>query len=143
VIQAQILGNPVPFARPRFSGKRAYQAPVYAAWKAGAALQLRAAARGQSFARQPLALEVNVYHPRPATRPAHADRPIWSAGGCCYAITRSDLDNHIKAVCDALQDAGIIADDRWIVHIVAWSWYAPTLGPVGVGVTLAPLLGLG
>lgn len=137
---ASIPGTPIPFARPRFAGKRGYQDPTYAAWKRGAALILRAALHGgPAFPRQPLALEVHVYHPRPKVRPAHVDRLTWSAGGCCYAITRSDLDNHVKAVCDALQDAGVIADDRWIVHIVATNWYAPTFGAVGVDVSITPL----
>ena len=137
---ATIPGTPVPFARPRFNGARGYQDPTYDAWKRSAALILRAALHGgPAFVRQPLALEVNVYHPRPKVRPAHVDRLTWSAGVCCYAITRMDLDNCIKAVADALQDGGVIGDDRWIVQLVAWSWYAPTFGAVGVDVSITQL----
>ena len=138
-LRATIPGPPVPFARPRFSAGRGYQDPAYAAWKRGAALILRAAGGGRSLARQPLALEVHVFHPRPKARPAHVDRLTWSAGVCCYAITTKDLDNIIKAVADALQDGGVIADDRWLVQIVGTSWYAPIYGAVGVDVSITQL----
>ena len=137
---ATIPGPAVPCARPRFSAGRGYQDPAYAAWKRCAALILRAALKGApAFVRQPLALEVHVFHPRPKTRPSHVDRLTWSAGVCCYAITTKDLDNITKAVCDALQDGGVIADDRWIVQLVAWSWYAPSFGAVGVDVSITTL----
>ena len=137
---ATIPGPAVPFARPRFNGGRGYQDPTYAAWKRKAALILRAALKGgPAFAREPLALGVHVFHPRPKARPSHVDRLTWSAGVCCYAIARMDLDNCIKAVADALQDGGVIADDRWLVHIVGTSWYAPTFGAVGVDVSITQL----
>lgn len=135
---ATIPGRAIPFARPRFSGGRGYQDPAYAAWKRGAALILcrACAAQGGQLARQPLALEVTLYRPRPVKRPEGIDALTWKSGIACLAIGRSDLDNHVKAVCDALVDSGTIADDRWIVHLVAWSWYAPSKGAVGVDVTL-------
>jgi Holliday junction resolvase RusA-like endonuclease len=37
---------------------------------------------------------------------------------------RGDLDNRLKAVCDALVQGGAIEDDRKIVHLVA-SWQPP------------------
>lgn len=139
-ILATIPGPAIPFARPRFSAGRGYQDPAYAAWKRCAALILRAAGGGRPLSRQPLALEVTLYRERPKARPEGVDAATWKMGIACLAIGRSDLDNHVKAVADALVDSGVIADDRWIVHIVATSWYAPSFGAVGVDVSITPLM---
>jgi Holliday junction resolvase RusA-like endonuclease len=131
---ATILGPPVPFARPRFVRGRVFQEPRYAAWRERAALAVRAAAVASScgvLARQPLELRVYVYHQRPARRPEGIERGAWrSTVTPCPAITRCDLDNVIKACGDAVQGSGVIADDRWLVRVVASSYYAmPGEGP--------------
>jgi Holliday junction resolvase RusA-like endonuclease len=137
LLAAFIPGDPVPFARPRFNHGRAFQSPEYAAWKRGAALILRAAMAGRPrIERQPLYLVVEVYHSRPTARPEHVDADEWRLGLAAWAITRSDTDNHVKAVGDALQDGGVIEDDRWIARIEASSQYAPRGGRAGVNVVL-------
>ena len=138
---AFIPGRPVPFARPRFNGGRGYQDPTYAAWKRGAAFILRAAAAGEPvISRQPLALRVEVYHPRPQARPSHVPHDAWKAGTATWAICRSDTDNIGKAVMDALQDSRAIEDDRWVARIEVVSMYAAEGGQVGVGCVLTSLV---
>jgi Holliday junction resolvase RusA-like endonuclease len=134
-----IPGHAVPFARPRFAGRRGYNEPGYAAWKRAAALCIRAGAGVRAFAPlEPVEVEIAVYAARPARRPAHVPVAEWRGGGVAPRIGRSDLDNVVKAVLDAAVDSGVLPDDRQVVAIVARQWYAPARGEVRVELTIIP-----
>lgn len=128
--------TPTPAARPRVVKGRAYTPEPYASWKHAAALYLRTATAGQALPDGPLWLSVELYHPRPNRRPDYIPAAVWREGRATPAITRSDLDNHIKAVSDALQDSGVLDNDNRITHIVATSRLAPKDGKVGVEVAV-------
>ena len=128
MLNVVIPGPAVPFARPRFGAHGGFNETEYAAWKAMAARTIRLHCRKErieAIPRQPLAAEITLYRPRPVKAPEGIAAADWRAGGAFPAIGRSDLDNHCKAALDALVDSGIIADDRLIVHLVAWSYYTP------------------
>ena len=128
--------TPVPAARPRVANGRAYTPEPYASWKDAAALFLRAHTRGITLPDGPLWLSVDVYHPRPTRRPGYVPPDVWKSGRATPAITRSDLDNHLKAVLDALQDSGALSNDNRIAHIVASSWFAADGGKVGAEIAM-------
>lgn len=138
MIRVIIPGKPVPAARPRVVHGHAYTPDGYARWKAYAAAVIRLAARGVTLPDGPLELVLTVTHPRPATRPQHVSPEAWATRMIVPAITRSDLDNHVKAVADALQDSGMLDNDNRIAHIVASSWYAGTSEAQGVRLALGP-----
>ena len=83
-------------ARPRVCGRRAFMPKKYMDWKT-------------SFGRHVLSIA--------------GDRSIVGRFGIVGSIVtksgkmRSDLDNSIASILDALQDAGIIGNDRDCVHI--------------------------
>lgn len=140
MLTATIPGKPVPAARPRVVNGHAFTPAEYAAWKRGAAFVLRAAgARCPCPPGVPLWAEVTVYHPRPQSKPAHVDAETWRSGMAVASVTRSDLDNHVKAVLDALQDSGWLDNDNRIAHLVASAYYAPARGAVGVDVSVGVL----
>lgn len=72
----------------------------------------------------PVVLTVDFYFARPRShyrtgRYAHVlrdDAPFWHTG-------RIDLDKALRAVGDALTDAGVVIDDSRIAHIAAWKTY--------------------
>lgn len=136
MIAVTIPGPPVPAARPRVVNSHAFTPEPYASWKRMAALLIRASTRGQTLPAGPLWLNVDVYHPRPKGRPDYVPADVWKQGRVTPAVTRSDLDNHVKAISDALQDSGLIDNDNRIAHIVASSWFAPAAGKVGVEVSV-------
>ena len=130
--------EPVPAARPRVYRGHAHTPEPYASWKRAAALVVRTATVGQALASGPLWLQVDVYHPRPKTRPAYIPADVWKSGRATPAVTRSDLDNHVKAVSDAVQDSGLLDNDNRIAHLVASSWFAPAAGRVGCELSIGP-----
>jgi Holliday junction resolvase RusA-like endonuclease len=75
----------------------------YRIWASQAAAQMRASVKG------PLV---------PISKPCRVEF-VWPRGS-----KNSDLDNRFKASCDALQESGIIADDRLIEEITG-RWAAP------------------
>jgi len=132
MLRATIRGVPVPAARARVVNGHAFTPEGYATWKAGAAFQLRA--QLPELPAGPLAVTVVVFHPRPKSRPAYIPAASWKAGSVYEGITRSDLDNHVKAVLDALQDSGRLDNDNRVVRLTAESWFAGVADPVGVEV---------
>lgn len=89
--------------RPRFNGKRAFNDPKYSAYKKGLAAGLNAVAGFFSWD-----------FPAPASK----ERSKWLqenryqlAVQVYSSARRGDLSNFIKCIEDALQDAGVIADD--------------------------------
>ena len=76
----------------------------------------------------PLKVIVDVYFKRPVRL---------KKGPAQYNhITRSDLDNCIKAVLDAMQSADLMQDDKQVVRITASKWYTSSDDPARVEVSM-------
>lgn len=102
-----VPGIPRPFARPRPGRNGGWFNPkLYAAWKINVAMRARKVkAAMRSSIPPPYQVTAVFYLPKP--KKPRSDAPAWPK--------RSDLDNLLKGICDALQDAGIIGDDRDVV----------------------------
>ena len=50
--------------------------------------------------------------------------------------TKPDLDKPVRAVCDAMVDAGVLLDDSQIVTLHAHKHYADSEEPAGVSITI-------
>lgn len=124
MIAIVVGGLPQAKERPRFARNgRVYTPKKTSAWEHSLAWQAKAAMGGRKPAEGPVSLVVVAVHARPQARPAHVPLSIWKQGLRCPAITRSDLDNCVKAVGDGLN--GIAwGDDRQVAHVEAFSVYA-------------------
>ena len=118
-----IPGQPAAQARPRFANGRAYRAGRSVHWETAAA-HLMAEAWTKEHppgvrATGPLVLDVTAVFQRPK-------RMIWKRRPMKREphYRRPDLDNVIKAICDAVQASGIIDDDGAICAIQARKCYA-------------------
>jgi Holliday junction resolvase RusA-like endonuclease len=93
--------------------------PEHRAWMEAAVTMLREQRQGEPFA-GPVAVEIVAYWPLPRARPAWCEKERWKAReascGIPYA-TKPDADNVGKIVLDALVEAGILADDRFVVEL--------------------------
>lgn len=129
-----IPGKPIPFARPRKGKHGWFNQPDYAAWKQTAALIARSTAScgGWKAAPVPHGVSIVIYGERPDKRPAHIELAEWKTGAACWRIGRSDLDNHAKAVLDALVDSGVLTDDRVVGTLEVVNRYAAANGFVGI-----------
>jgi crossover junction endodeoxyribonuclease RusA len=117
-----VLGAPVACSRPRVTGRRSYYPAAYDGWRRAAAVLLRAQHEGRDPIQGPVTVEVVAIHPRPRRCPAGL-RAWWGPGRVVKA-TRPDIDNIVKAALDALDAAGVLADDGQVVRLVAQDWYA-------------------
>lgn len=118
-----IPGEVVHHPRPRLARSgRAFMPANYKRWKEFAVLILRGYPNDGWPIDPPLAIDLNFYFQRPKSRCRKWNKdlilPRYSA--------RGDLDNGIKSVLDALQDAGIMANDSGIWEIKARQWYCET-----------------
>ena len=126
-------GDPVPCPRPRASvvgGHAAIHMPSdYMAWKKKAALVLVNQFRTQGGiigSGQPIRVSVAAVFDRPLSRPASIWADDWKRGGRLKRWSKPDADNLLKAVCDALQDAGIVSDDCKVEIGGVTRWYGCT-----------------
>lgn len=122
--------RPMPFQRTRILKGRPIQDQAYRAWKQAAALELRSQWVGSPvecavwvdvtvhpdradvvLSGSPLRYSVGVADGEAAQSGRKAT--AWRGG------LRGDLDNYVKAVLDAMQDAGVIGDDRQVVGLAA------------------------
>jgi len=121
-----IPGDPVACPRPRAmpDGKGVKMPEKYMVWKRGAALVLANQARraGFPFGKGPIRLVVVAIFDRPLSRPALVKKEDWG-GGRVKRWSKPDADNVLKAVCDALQDAGIVLDDCCVEIGSVTRWY--------------------
>ena len=96
-------------------------------WERGAAYAMRAAHSGPPMTGA-LAVDVLALHQRPQRLDCgHKRQPCSCADDWRDRqphIGPPDLDNVLKAVCDALQLAGVVADDRTICRATARKDYA-------------------
>lgn len=111
--------------------------PEHRAWMEAAVTMLREQRQGEPIA-EPIQLEVVAYWPLPKTRPAWCDKERWrlrkETGGIPYA-TKPDIDNVGKIVLDALVEAGVLADDRFVVELQLSKRAIPEAGRIDVWVT--------
>lgn len=108
-------------SRPRAArgGGRVYMPPEHRAWMEAAVVMLREQRQGEPFA-CPVAVEIVAYWPLPKSRPAWCTRERWkdrvATLGIPYA-TKPDADNVGKIVLDAMVEAGLLEDDRFVVQL--------------------------
>ena len=93
--------------------------PEHRAWMEAAVTMLREQRQGEPFA-GPVAVEIVAYWPLPRARPAWCEKERWKDRAATLGIpyaTKPDADNVGKIVLDALVEAGILADDRFVVEL--------------------------
>lgn len=104
-----------------------------------AVVMLREQRRGEPIA-GPVAVEICASWPMPKTRPAWCSREAWASrkadSGLAYA-TKPDADNVAKIVLDAMVEAGVLADDRYVVSLTVGKRAVTGGGRVVVWVTPA------
>jgi len=127
-----VTGDPVPKGRPRVSVvggfARMYTPAKTKKWEDRAEKIFRLNPQGDMEC-GPLKVIVDVYFKRPARLP--------KKGAAQYNhITRADLDNCIKAVIDAMQNAELMQDDKQVVRITASKWYTSSDDPARVEVSM-------
>ena len=115
---------PMACPRPRVFGNRAYMPDDYRRWKGDAVMMLRALGRAWIGSRLPLRVSVAAVFERPNRRPEGVDSDAWKSGSRVKRWAVPDADNVFKAVADALQDAGIVANDSDVEIGSVTRWYA-------------------
>lgn len=136
---ATILGEPVACPRPRVAqgGRRTYYPARYETWRTLAVLSLRAQIDGGPLL-GPLAVEIEAVHARPRSCPK-GHKPWWGPGRV-FKATRPDADNIAKAVLDALDAAGWLADDGQVVDLRVRQWYAAEGEDAGIALAVRELV---
>ena len=118
-----IPGDPVGKGRPRLTTRgghaHAYTPGKTAAWEAGAAHLMRTEWAGKAPYEGPVMVTVSAVASRPKRLLRRGD-----PDGRMWRTTKPDVDNVLKAVMDALVNAGVIRDDVQVVSVLAWSLYA-------------------
>lgn len=108
-----VKGTPCAASRPRVTANGTFYPAAYAKWKRSARKQLLECSA--SFPNIPLdEILLAVVHigVRPPKSPSKA-------------IPRGDIDNYLKSIFDALQDAGVIQNDSCIAVALASKFYTP------------------
>ena len=115
-----ISGTVVHHPRPRITRfGRAYMPQRYREWKKAAAEELRGQWGDAEPMAGPVAVELVFWFARPKSRCRVKLRDI-----VVPRTGRGDLDNAVKSVLDAIQDAGIFANDSQVSSINASQWEA-------------------
>lgn len=118
-----IILNMKPMACPRpravgFAGHaRAYMPESYRKWKERAKLFIRQQYKGPKLD-MPLHIIVTVVYQRPVRLMRKKD-----PAERILKTTKPDLDNVLKSVLDALEQAGVMENDSQVVGIMAWKFY--------------------
>lgn len=115
---------PMACPRPRVANDRAFMPDDYRRWKQDAQMVLRAMGRVWVGNRVPLRVSVVAVFDRPKRCPDGVDSEAWKAGNRVKRWAVPDADNLFKAVADALQDAGFVANDSHIEIGGVTRWYA-------------------
>ncbi|MBQ3451483.1 MAG: RusA family crossover junction endodeoxyribonuclease [Selenomonadaceae bacterium] len=100
MIRIEILGDVIPAARPRFSGRRAYQPARNVEYRREVEISARQAMRAKAPLKGALEAVIRLYRKYKVT-----------------ARQFGDVDNHLKALFDGLQGI-IFEDDAQIVRCV-------------------------
>lgn len=121
LLRLSIPGEPVGKGRPRAAviagHARLYTPSNTAAWE-GKAATLARNAWGSGPLDEPVAVTVRAVAVRPQRLLRRKDPE-----GRLWRTSKPDLDNCIKAVLDALVNAGVLRDDVLVVSLVAQSLY--------------------
>lgn len=113
--------------------------PEHRLWMEAAVVMLREQRRGEPIA-GPVAVEIVAFWPLPKARPAWCTKERWKDRAATLGIahaTKPDADNVAKIVLDAMVEAGILADDRYVVSLTASKRALTGGGRVDVWVTPA------
>ena len=100
MIEIVIAGEPIPAARPRFSGRRAYQPVRNVEYRREVEITARQAMKAKEPLKGALSAVIRLYRKYKVT-----------------ARQYGDVDNHLKALFDGLQGI-IFEDDAQIVRCV-------------------------
>lgn len=115
-----IPGETVHHPRPRVTRTgRAYMPAAYRRWKDTAVQILRSYPDAGWPLEPPFSVDLNFYFTRPKSRTRAYNKNLITP----RFAARGDLDNAIKSTLDALQDAGIIANDSGVWEIRARQWF--------------------
>lgn len=87
---------------------------AFAAWRQAVADAARDAAPDDAPLDGPIKVSMTFRFPMPASRSAVVRRTGWA-----WKATKPDLDKLIRAVCDSLTSAQLIADDARVVLLIA------------------------
>lgn len=109
-----VVGQPVPKGRPRVANGRAFTPERTKAWESEVALLAQAQ----------------------GVRPFDADADV--AAYISIVAARGDLDNHVKAILDALNGIAY-HDDKQVTRLAAW---IERDGAPGIEVTLCTYVGM-
>lgn len=133
MIQFFVQGEPKPQPRPRaFARKmgdkfvaRVFDAGTAEGWKAQIAVAAKPFLPAEPLD-GPIALRVTFNLPRPK---AHLKKDgSVKDGAPLWHTSRPDLDNYVKAVCDALTQIGMWRDDNQVADMSLRKQYGPQAG---------------
>jgi len=130
-ITFHIPGAPIGKGRPRHTVRggfvKTYTPARTARWEAFAASAMSTTWEGREPLREPVALSIMILFPRP-------QRMVWKTKPMKREphTGRPDTDNVVKAVCDSMEKAGVVANDSVIWSIFAEKYYAS--GSEGPGI---------
>lgn len=100
-------------------------------WEKQAAMLIRGAFRRDPHGRAynlpmqgPVAVMMDLIHPRTKTRPKSVQTGVWKTGGRIPHAGRPDVDNLSKTVLDALTLAEVWMDDGQVWRLDSRTWYA-------------------
>lgn len=120
-----VTGMPAPQGSKRHVGNgiMVESSKRLPSWRADVAAAAQAAHQGRPPITGSVRLHVNFRFAMPQARPK-ATRDV----GFAPKTTRPDIDKLVRAVCDALTDAGVLASDAvvWHLHatkveVIGWS----------------------
>jgi len=110
-IRFWLPGEPVTQARARTGKGHGYYPAKSAGYRKWAALSLRSQYAGKPPLSGPVKLGLLFYRVRPKS-----NRSDWPT-------IKPDLDNYVKMLCDALKDAGVLADDAQVCRLDAGKFW--------------------
>ena len=116
-ITLQLELEPMACPRPRVAGKFAYMPTKYLQWKSTAVTFIRQQYKDSQII-GPVYIDISaIFHrPKSLMRKKDPRKRI-------LKTTKPDIDNVVKAVLDALQDAKVLKDDSQVVGIMAFKLY--------------------
>lgn len=112
----EVVGTPAPQGSKRHVGNGIMResSTALAPWRATVAQAARLAAGANPPLDGPLALSVTFRFPMPKSRPKAVREEGWA-----WKTTAPDLDKLVRAVGDALTEAGMIRDDARLASVCA------------------------
>lgn len=133
-----IPGNPVPKGRPRARVVNGKFAQLYTPKETREYEDKIAALVHANGHVQPVEGPATLHVVAVMKRPQRLCRKRDKDGLLPAHDCKVDLDNIVKAVSDGLQKSGVLPDDRQIVEVRAWKFYAERSGSPRVEVVLEP-----